>query len=89
MVVCAVPLTAALKTAEEELDDPSSLAQVLPRLFQATDKPVVAVIDAGARYEPLVEALRQGGMPVLRSADQAMRSLRRYLGHRVARAERD
>jgi acyl-CoA synthetase (NDP forming) len=86
VVVSAVPLTAALKTAADELDDPGSLANLLPRLFAGTDKPVVAVIDAGARYEPLVRALRLGGMPVFRSADQAMRSLRRYLGHRVARA---
>jgi len=82
LVVGVVPLTAALKTVGDELDDPGSLAVRLPRLFEAADKPLAVVVDSGPRYEPLVRALRSRGVPVFPSADQAIRSLGRYLCHR-------
>ncbi len=44
---------------------------------------VDAVVDSGPRYDPLVHALRVGGVPVFPSADQAIRSLGRYLCHRI------
>jgi acyl-CoA synthetase (NDP forming) len=86
LLVGCVPLTSALKVQGRELADPGSLAARLPRLFRECGKPLVVVVDSGARYEPLVHALREGGVPVLRSADQAVRSLGRYLCHRAARA---
>jgi acyl-CoA synthetase (NDP forming) len=82
IVVGIVPLTAALRTAPEEIEDPASLAAVLPRLFRESTKPMIAVVDSGPRYDPLVRALRLGGVPVFPSADQAIRSLGRYLCHR-------
>ena len=82
VVVGIVPLTSALKTTAVELEAPDSLARRLPALFARSDKPLVAVIDSGALYDPLARALRLGGVPVLRSADQAIRSLGRYLCHR-------
>jgi acyl-CoA synthetase (NDP forming) len=84
VVVGIVPLTAALKTLPGELEAAGSLAERLPRVFAETGKPIVAVVDSGPRYDPLVSALRRGGLPVFPSADQAMRSLGRYLCHRVA-----
>jgi len=82
VVVGVVPLTAALKTAPEELADPASLAQRLPRLFVEADKPMIVVVDSGPRYDPLVRALRLAGIPVFPSADQAIRSFGRYLCYR-------
>ena len=87
VVVGVVPLTAALKTVPEELEVAGSLAERLPRVFAEADKPIVAVVDSGARYEPLRAALRRGGLPVFPSADQAVRSLGRYLCHRVVAAK--
>ncbi len=84
VVVGIVPLTAALGTIPGELEADGSLARRLPRVFAEADKPIVAVVDSGARYDPLVAALRRGGLPVFPSADQAVRSLGRYLCHRVA-----
>ena len=84
VVVGVVPLTAALKTVPGELEAEGSLAQRLPRVFAETRKPIIAVVDSGPRYDPLVRALRRGGVPVFPSADQAVASLGRYLGHRVA-----
>ena len=85
-MVGIVPLTAALKTVAGELETDGSLAERLPRVFAESEKPIVAVVDSGARYVPLMAALRRGGLPVFPSADQAMRSLGRYLCHRVAGA---
>jgi len=83
-VVGVVPFTTALETVDEGLAGAGSLAQRLPRLFAEAAKPLVVVLDAGHRYEPLARALRLGGVPVFPSADQAVRSLGRYLCHRVA-----
>ncbi len=86
LVVGVVPLTPRLLTTPDEIDDPRSLAHRLPSLVASTEKPVVAVVDSGPRYDPLAHALRAGDVPVFRSADQALRSLGRYLGHRLASA---
>lgn len=83
LVVGIVPLTAALATAPEQVGEARSLAQRLPALFAAARKPLIAVVDSGPRYLPFARALRFGGVPVFPSADQAVRSLGRYLCHRV------
>lgn len=83
VVVGIVPLTSALKTTAGEIEDPGSLVHRLPALFRNTRKPMIAVVDSGPLYDPLVRGLRAGGLPVFRSADQAIRSLGRYLCHRV------
>ena len=83
VVVGIVPLTAALKTAPEELDSEGSLTERIPRLFAEANKPMIVVVDSGPRYAPLVRALRSAGIPVFPSADQAIRSLGRYLCHRA------
>ncbi|HXI02664.1 MAG TPA: indolepyruvate oxidoreductase subunit beta, partial [Candidatus Saccharimonadales bacterium] len=79
IVVGVVPLTAALKTTAGEISKEGSLARRLPRLLAESAKPLLAVVDSGPRYDPLIRALRLGGVPVLPSADQAIRSLGRYL----------
>ena len=84
MIVGLVPLTASLLTAPEELDDERSLAVRIPRLFAEAAKPLIVVVDSGPRYDPLVRALRLGGVPVFPSADQAVRSLGRFLCYRTA-----
>jgi acyl-CoA synthetase (NDP forming) len=86
VVVGVVPLTAALRTGPDEIDAKGSLADRIPRLFAEARKPLIVVVDSGALYEPLVRALRLGGVPVFPSADQAIRSLGRYLCHRAGRA---
>lgn len=79
LVLSCVPLTPALATTEPELAEHESIADSLARLRSASDKPIVAVIDAGPRYEPLVARIREAGVPVLRSADDAVRALGRVV----------
>lgn len=83
LIVSCVPLTPALATTGDEIGAGESLVDVLGRVNAEFDKPIMAVIDAGAAYEPLVSRLREAGLPVLRSADDAVRALGRYLRHRA------
>jgi acyl-CoA synthetase (NDP forming) len=84
-VVGIVPLTPAMQTLapgeghRESINDPGSIAQLLPGAISTSDKPVVAVIDSGDLFDPLVEALRAGGLPVFRSADRAVRALCKWI----------
>jgi indolepyruvate ferredoxin oxidoreductase beta subunit len=83
VIVGIVPLTAMLKTVPGELEADDALPARLGRLFAATKKPLAAVVDSGPAYEPLARAIRKAGLPVFRSADQAVRSLGRYVCHRA------
>ena len=83
LVVSVVPLSAALKTTPSELDQGGSLAERLPRLLAAHDKPMIFVVDSGPLYDELVRRARQAGVPTFRSCDQSIRSLGRYLCHRA------
>jgi indolepyruvate ferredoxin oxidoreductase beta subunit len=85
VVVGIVPLTAMLKTVPGELEAQDALPARLGRLAAGTRKPLVVVVDSGPAYDPLVRALRKVGLPVFRSADQAVGALGRYLCHRVVK----
>jgi acyl-CoA synthetase (NDP forming) len=86
LVLGVVPMSPNLATLAEAPDEketlrlPDSLARTLPVLLRETTKPLVAVVDAGAHYEPLVRALEAGGVPVFRAADAAVRALGAWLG---------
>jgi acyl-CoA synthetase (NDP forming) len=78
-----VPLSPAMLTTASEIEKPGSMGERLPKLLAEANKPLIAVIDSGPQYDPLVAMIRAGGVPVFRSADQATRSLGRYLCHRA------
>lgn len=81
LIVSCVPMSPALKTAGGEIDDPGSFATILPDLAAKTRKPILFVMDAGASYEPLANAVRRQGIPVFRTADAAGKTLRHYLAN--------
>jgi indolepyruvate ferredoxin oxidoreductase beta subunit len=83
VIVGIVPLTARLKTVPGELEDDDALPARLGRLFATSTKPLAIVVDAGPAYEPLARAIRKTGLTVFRSADQAVRSVGRYVCHRA------
>jgi indolepyruvate ferredoxin oxidoreductase beta subunit len=82
VVASFVPLTPAMLTTPEELKKSGSLADRLPQVLREADKPVIVVIDSGRIFDPLALAIRDAGVPVFRTSDQAIRSLGRYLCHR-------
>ena len=83
LIISLVPLTPNLRTIPEEMSDKETIVSRLSGLFHATDKPVVVVVDAGSTYDPLVGQLRNGGLAVFRSADEAVEALRLYLPYRT------
>ncbi len=83
LLVSCVPLTPAIATTATELErEPNSLANRFRELARESSKPIAIIIDAGSRFETLVAAFRDAGLPVFRSSDQAVRSFARYLQYR-------
>jgi acyl-CoA synthetase (NDP forming) len=64
-----------------------SFVKLLPPIAARSEKPVIAVVDAGTLFDPMVEAMEDQGMVVFRSADQAVAALGRYIAGKLA-AER-
>lgn len=85
VVVGCVPMTPALHSTPAELGRSDSLAKKIPRLFAEAGKPLVCVIDCAEPYDLLARTIRAAGVPMFRSADQAIRSVGRYLSHRNER----
>lgn len=83
VVAAFVPLTPAMKTTPEEIEHESSMINRLPKVFADTDKPMVVAIDSGSLYDPLAHRIKEAGIPVFRSADSAVRTLGRYLCHKM------
>jgi len=84
VVAGIVPLTPAMQTLPpgrlpgDSIDSPSSIASQLPQIVASQAKPVVAVVDSGAWFDPLAEKIQAGGVPTFRAADRAVRALCRY-----------
>ena len=83
-LVGCVPMTMALNTLTkseahgEDLTREDSIANRLVRLYRATTKPWVAVVDAGHIYDPMAALLESGGVPTFRTADRALRLFDRW-----------
>ncbi len=84
-VISPVPMTSALQTLppgeghKENIYEGESIARRLIELFQKSEKPFVVNIDAGALYQPLVDLLVYGGVPVFRHSDRALRFLSKFV----------
>lgn len=91
LVISCIPLSPAIPSTAEEIGAGSPFAEAVARLRSSSDKPVLAVVDSGPRYEAFVSSLRGVGVPVLRSIDTAVRDTGRLLARRVAcsRASRE
>jgi indolepyruvate ferredoxin oxidoreductase beta subunit len=85
VVAAAVPLSPEMQNMPEELERPGSIARRIPVLFHESDKPLVAVVDSGPPFEELARTLRAAGVPLFRSADEAVHCLGRYLCHRAGK----
>jgi acyl-CoA synthetase (NDP forming) len=78
-VVGCVPMTGAIVTLPagpghgDDIRHPDSIVARLLRVRQESRKPWVAVVDAGRLYDPMAQALEDGGIPTFRTADRALR----------------
>ena len=87
-VVGCVPATPALNTLAaspchgEDLLREGSIAQRLLQIKDEAHKPWIAIVDAGAIYDPLAEYLQEGGIPTFRTADRALRLLNVFVDER-------
>ncbi len=85
-----VPLTQALTTLapgaghDEDLARAGGIVSRLAALRRDSDKPFVAVVDAGALYDPLAAAFEARGIPAFRTADRALRAFARWCEARLA-----
>jgi acyl-CoA synthetase (NDP forming) len=89
VVAAFVPMTPFMQTLpegiipDESLASKKSIVTRLHRLMTQFEKPLVIVIDSGSMYDPLADALQEGGLPVFRSADQAVWILGKYIQGRI------
>jgi len=87
-VVGIVPLSAMINTLaagpahKEDVTRDDSLAGRYGRLIKETEKPWVAVVDAGDLYDPLARELLARGVPTFRSADSALKMLNLWVAAR-------
>lgn len=88
VIAALVPLTPLLhtlppKTAAEAAPSGEKLAAQIAKLARRFDKPLIIVVDSGPLYDPLAESFQTGGLPVFRSADQAVWVLGKYVQGRL------
>jgi acyl-CoA synthetase (NDP forming) len=78
-LIGCVPLTGAMSTLTrgsghgEDVTGAESVAGRLKRLKEKSEKPWVAVVDAGPLYDPMAAVLEAAGVPTFRTADRALR----------------
>ena len=85
VIAATIPITPAQNTlpagifGKEDITRSDSYAGRIIKLFHATTKPMICVIDSGIVYDPLVRMMSQAGMPVFRTADLALQIFGKYL----------
>jgi len=66
-----------------DLSDPESTVHTLPPLVARTDKPIVAVVDAGRLYDTMAAGLMDRGVCVFRNVARGTRALVRHVEARL------
>ncbi len=90
LIIAIVPLTPILHTLPEEeiameaVADGRGIVDRIAHLNSQGEKPLVLVVDSGSLYDHLADALEDQGLPVFRSADQAVRVLGKYVQNRLS-----
>ncbi len=90
VIVAIVPLTPLLHTlpdehiADEAFSDDRDIVHQISVLNKTSKKPLVMVVDSGSLYDHMATGLEESGLPVFRSADQAVRVLGKYVQTRLS-----
>jgi acyl-CoA synthetase (NDP forming) len=85
IVVAGVPASPFLDTLArgeghgEDVTGERGLASRLAAFFGETRKPMVFSVDSGRLYDPLVQAMREAGLPTFRRVDRAVAALQRFV----------
>ena len=83
IVTAIVPLTPIMQTLPHKISSKDNIITRIPKLAAKYSKPLVMVVDSGTLYDPMANALQEGGLPVFRSADQAVWVLGKYIQGRL------
>ncbi len=94
VVVGLDPMSPVMRTLVEnklrpgyDLSDEQSIAQQMPKLVAALDKPLIGIVDGGELYEPLVARMKDQGVCIFRSCGSGVRALSHYTRARLRAAE--
>jgi acyl-CoA synthetase (NDP forming) len=79
VIVSCVPLAPTLRTLASDLCSNDAFPALVER-WRSHSKPIVFVVDSGTCFDALAEAVRSRGIPVFRSADEAVKTLRVWVG---------
>ena len=94
VIVAIVPLTPILHTLPDEFmptetfTADQSIITRIARLNNHSAKPLVMVVDSGPLYDYMADVFQQQGLPVFRSADQAVWVLGKYIQGRIRARKR-
>lgn len=89
VVVGLDPLSPAMHTLSNtdmdhfSMHSNNSITKLMPPILEKLDKPVIGVVDGGGMYDPLVDELQKGGLPVFRSSDRAVAAIAKYIEGRL------
>jgi indolepyruvate ferredoxin oxidoreductase beta subunit len=78
LVVSCVPLAPSLHTLADQLQFPGSFPNLALKWRDRSSKGIALVFDGGPEYDELVSQVRNAGLPVFRSADEAASLTRRW-----------
>jgi acyl-CoA synthetase (NDP forming) len=81
--VAIVPHVETLKTIDSLCRQSDALGPLLAQVAAKFDKPVVVSVNAGSRYQGLVQVLEEGGLPVYGDIRSAMRALGTFCEHTI------
>lgn len=90
IIHACVPLSPMMKTLPAGgpdglgIDDPEGFTELMIKAFnEDINKPLVVVIDSGVLYDAMAMKFIRSGIPVFRSADEAVRIFGRWLSVKV------
>jgi len=81
VIVGVVPHVENIKSTPDTCNDENSLANVLIRIYERYDKPLVVSVNASEFYDEFVSLMEKGNLPVYSDIRSAVRSLEAYLDY--------
>ena len=82
VIVGIVPHVENIKSTPDTCNDENSLANVLVRIYESHDKPMVVSVNASEYYDEFVSIMEKGGIPVYTDIRSAVRSLETFMIYR-------